>query len=747
MILNILIALAQPTASYATEMQENIGISNHNHRNYYLGELYRSYSTCVIHLIDLIGNLELAPPALPVIVDGWSRQCKLLANNFNDIGGIIDTIAQSRLKYRPRTYKLQHLSCFVTFIVAQERLIRRSKLVIKNGESSALSEALRMLLCQDFTLWLDSPWNRNAGTILSESPVFFPESIVYLSENSHISLGYLESELADLDLTLFYPSAAHLPTILLISINKERPEENCGVRNESCDPALLFCLYCEANKKFVPLDSAHSIKNAEQTASRSIGEVPWITFDREFYWKIRVQPCPFTLRTAGNELCTAEHLSIADLAFAGLTSTAARKTPDVTAKGQRFPRVTSGGIRSRIEFIFPQTALQFGFITSDNVYQASSGLNSFPLMQPFGRHVWIAIAIASIAVVVVSFIAIHVSAHHVSLEAASSWLFSVTMVLFSQVRMPAIRKNSVGHFCSRVDSINWKLKLLWAAWLLSVALLASSYSAVFNSNYILEPIYTRDWSLGLGGLENFTFILAFDDPSVDGAEDGLSGMDCYRTYKMVLSPDARDSCFFFYEYIDMKNRESGGILYNNYHEPRHILEGQIQLWPLNKLRKIIGSSLMAPKPVFVSPSQYLDSDWELFRVQMRAHKALKFATHFDQEDTSLMSIRSYGFTRGLHWSHNKVVPRRLKTVVTSGLLGLWRKWDTVRKKFRQRGNKTATGVQLFLPLSLYGSDMYFIFVLFVLCLAACLGAFLLETCFNYVYQILSAWHVAMASVL
>ena len=92
-------------------------------RNYHLLEIYRSYSACIIHVVDLIGNLELAQPTLPIIIDVWTKEAESLRNLSGQTTKFkegIETIAQNRVKGRSTASKLLHFSCFATYILARK---------------------------------------------------------------------------------------------------------------------------------------------------------------------------------------------------------------------------------------------------------------------------------------------------------------------------------------------------------------------------------------------------------------------------------------------------------------------------------------------------------------------------------------------------------------------------------------------------------------------------------------------------
>ena len=59
---------------------QNSEIIMHTRRNYHLQGVYRSYPACIIHIVDLIGKLELAQPTLPIILDVRPEEVESLRN-------------------------------------------------------------------------------------------------------------------------------------------------------------------------------------------------------------------------------------------------------------------------------------------------------------------------------------------------------------------------------------------------------------------------------------------------------------------------------------------------------------------------------------------------------------------------------------------------------------------------------------------------------------------------------------------
>ena len=249
---------------------------------------------------------------------------------------------------------------------------------------------------------------------------------------------------------------------------------------------------------------------------------------------------------------------------------------------------------------------------------------------------------------------------------------------------------------SLVQNFDRKIKFLWVLWLLSAGFLTSNYNAVFNANYIIEPEYSRNWTKGLLGMGGFNIILAFDDPPLDYVGEFLiqhhylNGTDCYEFYELVTGRDWRQTCLFVYEYVEMKENRFKELLHKNREKRIKFHTSQIHLVPIELLKHAIYARLTMSKTVFVSPREYLHSDWALFREQMRHNKALKFSWHFDKGGTGLRAVTSYGITKGLHQWHYNLVPRRLKTIVSNGILGLWREWANLRLKFRASRNAALT---------------------------------------------------------
>ena len=151
--------------------------------------------------------------------------------------------------------------------------------------------------------------------------------------------------------------------------------------------------------------------------------------------------------------------------------------------------------------------------------------------------------------------------------------------------------------------------------------------------------------------------------------------------------------------------------------------------------EIILNRLTDANTVFISPAHLAQVDWNSFRRAMKTDTTAKFTQSSHHRDLSAENVPAvYEFTIGIHPRYKNGVPRWLKAVLSSGLLGLWRKWTTPRLKFHQRGE--ANDEVLWFPLSFSGSDLHYAFMLFAVRLPAASGAFVLKVAVSHVSHFL-----------
>ena len=177
-------------------------------------------------------------------------------------------------------------------------------------------------------------------------------------------MNVLDKDFADLDLRLFLPSAAHLPTILLLVSAPYSSSETASIESSIrkslllCKSAQLFCLYCDADKIFLPVDCGNAIQSAEMTISSYKNQIPWLSLQGYYYWKENLSPCPLTLGAPPNELCAAEYANIDAVVFSGMNGTISGGAEGKYIDYLRFPRIYSDSVLLHEELIVSHKELQ-----------------------------------------------------------------------------------------------------------------------------------------------------------------------------------------------------------------------------------------------------------------------------------------------------------------------------------------------------------------------------------------------------
>ena len=301
-------------------------------------------------------------------------------------------------------------------------------------------------------------------------------------------------------------------------------------------------------------------------------------------------------------------------------------------------------------------------------------------------------------------------------------VFSVSRTLIGQTVVPFGNESDSQHVPSELGK-----NLVWAIWLMLAFLITNSYLGVFKSNYIFDPQCSRNWSSLLDmGSENVTLIFGYTASSLTRIPEKNSDL-CLNAFDRDVLQDNRKPCI-----VSDVSRDMEALGFEQKHvedlksrfESLESLEERLEFVPIEKIREVIRNKLGRPRTVFVSPLHCFESDWQYFRQAMRKY-GVKFARHHEPTDRTLERTVRYGFTTGLHSWHEKLVPRRLRTLVTSGIFQVWTKWEQLRMKTSSYESSSETEV-LYLPLSMESSDLHLVFKSFTLLLFASGTVFLYE---------------------
>ena len=141
--------------------------------------------------------------------------------------------------------------------------------------------------------------------------------------------------------------------------------------------------------------------------------------------------------------------------------------------------------------------------------------------------------------------------HHWTRSSLSVFItasFSVMSTICSQTQnfpIGAKASRKVGEWDKAVYK---KIILVWSIWLLVVALITNNYGAAFSSNYVTEPVYSRNWSTNLLKMENFTFFIGFDEPPLEVELEDLED-EYYICSNPLSRSTAGNSATRFYSWI------------------------------------------------------------------------------------------------------------------------------------------------------------------------------------------------------
>ena len=125
----------------------------------YLQQTYRTYSNCVIHIVDLIGTLELPPSEVPILFDMLRAELELLgklSDGSAEFKKKLDAMAIKRLRNASAVAKITNFNCYVTFIAVLNFQAPSLDQLFQAQYSSAI--ALWTIIRQDITLGLKTPW-------------------------------------------------------------------------------------------------------------------------------------------------------------------------------------------------------------------------------------------------------------------------------------------------------------------------------------------------------------------------------------------------------------------------------------------------------------------------------------------------------------------------------------------------------------------------------------------------------------
>ena len=226
------------------------------------------------------------------------------------------------------------------------------------------------------------------------------------------------------------------------------------------------------------------------------GLVPWqIVTGTEHRVPMKASdPCPFTLRSDPGQCSAIIHM-VASYTFGSLNVTSWPNAAQHLISDQGLPSLYRGlpGIPSSFELFAYEPPTKFGLITSDGFTSSFDWLPT-TLLEPLPLAVW---CLTAVSILVVS--TALVGLERARIVHIMSMAGTVSRALIDQTVLP---------FRIEVGMSSWMRpgkSLVWTTWLLSALLITNCYTGVFQSNYVFEPEYSRNWTTLLNMGKRFRF--------------------------------------------------------------------------------------------------------------------------------------------------------------------------------------------------------------------------------------------------
>ena len=650
-------------------------------------------------LNDVLGKACFSSP---VIIFRWTVTPEdWVASAYTKMDALYEMIERYRFE-QASALKIRAATCLLTLVLGKAFVFRTGA-----GSGYVAQEALKLMLQQEVPFGVEFQSN------IRKAPfVPFPQSLIVYDDHVKVDQVEMIQVLEDLHRKVLRESQ-HLPTILFLA--------SCGNEHEpSCNTAWHICWYCDLRDSVVVVDPdfSNAIEGIETVASHWAEQTHWKTIQGWFY----VSSCPFTLKASA---CTVEALTI---------ETEISKATNVTFHTHLSPYSSPTVIVSRhaIDFVLHASKMEFvsrvetpvfGLISSDHVAVAGSWVG-LRVLEPLTPLAWVGVGLGALAVSA-AFTGIYWSSNAMSVKGVFHSLFTVTRVLVDQ---PAFVEDSsqltIGGQSELVK------RLIWACWLISVLIYTNGYKGIFKSSYVFEPTYGRNWSKLLD-MEDFT--IYFTSGQWWGIADNYPVVQAVKPciHPEAFLGDGRHPCASVNRFLELLAApifEKTEELAVEFAKRNRLLENSrlVNMW---SLPSFVALNLTMPRTAFATPAYALDSDWKTYFLPAVRQKGCKFARHLSRDDTTLQSTFWHGYTKALHSWQQKIVPRAFKTIVSSGRLVLWRKWEALRRERnytlaeRQDGSSSD---EYYMPLSFNKSDVQIQFTILCVLLASATLAFMLE---------------------
>ena len=682
-----------------------------------LSAVLRQLHPCIVHAIEFTHSLDYTDLPAPFILSKAQQRCV----NCTGVSSINPNV------------------CRRTNLVAQNlrRLYCYFGILLLSGPDYAqyfeneLWNPVQDLMSHRYVLG----WPCNSGNPSEDSrQVFLPEYFILfdnqLRQDSNLAdPGSGSSAFSKYSISSRF-RRGHLPPVFLL------PSSSLADFSSIVVKGWFICHYCSV-QEFYGFDCKEEISCAQnlwRTYAVAVDKgknVVWVTNDAPIDAFVDTfdggRYCPMTLKLQTSNCYSQEVELTVGIIFAELNHTNA-KALNPWEGHPHLPSVQtpSTGIVNNGALVPTGYSSSFQFITSDSVTKV--GNNPLGLLtQPFQLAVW-PLILFSIAAVLSTMTS---PEETITMNAVVSNTLKTSAVLVGQgqpdleivITLPALRTTY-----ARIIPLS--------TWLILAMVISVSCSCMYTINYTFEPQYQTKWT-ELIEISNFTLYFGVQ-------LEKNSRRRCKNVYfracdgqELVTNAGFfdRGACALVHLVLVYVHRGNGGGTetyrrwWRKYQEAFWRLVDNTRIACVDDIKRVIAEELIRPSTAFVSPTSHFATDWQHFKAYNRRNMNAKFASSGNVNELLLKVDTAFGSPLGLNGIHLAHVPARVKSLMTSGIYDLWKKWERMRSIFHMERRVKHEHVH-FIPLSLQSSDVYLLFYVVLAGLAVAQSRFICEHFFS-----------------
>ncbi|CAG7719701.1 unnamed protein product [Allacma fusca] len=389
-------------------------------------------------------------------------------------------------------------------------------------------------------------------------------------------------------------------------------------------------------------------------------------------------------------------------------------------------------IPDNLDFYITGCTSTFKFITSDGIITRKSDETFQRFIIPFQPSFWY--FLLGTLVLTAFFISIIIYKIRPSGSFARNFVGTLEKLLYI-----LLEQDADGNEVTDVVSKFSKRALI--TWLVAAIVITNAYKGVVNSNYVFNFPFETKWQT-LMDLSNFKLYLPTKNKSLCRNHRSLKYMNRSRNRLEV------NMKFETHEFFNQVNRWyvmstlerfADEQKWRRTHSMLSYIMNRIYFFcdQTQKLANIITKELMEPKTAMVVETKRFPVYWRQVQGLVTANRKLKFAHNFKITDNFLKMPAGYYLTGGMDQVY-QVVPNRLKTLMSSGIYGLWEKWDKINFPETEFERDVGGSIEFLesntatvRPLMLRDPDIYLNFQLYSFCLILSFAILLVECIYSW----------------